>query len=149
MSAWWVWLALWAGGATPSPTPQTTLAITWSAPEVCPLRQRFEAELKARTPRIQVAAEGEPAGATLEVRITSVGKRFVALSKLRVGFGGLTVRELKSASCQTLIGALSLTVALLIDPGGAKTGAIIVEELPPPPEPEPVAVVVQIGRAHV
>lgn len=134
----WVALSLWSAlAAAPGGSEPTALAITWSAPEECPLRERFEAELGVRTSKARPAVPGEKPGATLEVRIAKAGARYVATSKLRVGFGGLTTRELKGAHCDTLIGALSLTIALLIDPEGARTSPVAPEELRPEPPPAP------------
>ncbi|MBX7102312.1 MAG: hypothetical protein K1X89_31640, partial [Myxococcaceae bacterium] len=145
MAAWLavtVWSAL---AAAPGPTEPMPLAITWTAPEECPLRERFEAELGVRTAKARPATPAETPGATLDIRIVKAGARYQATSKLRVGFGGLTVRELKGARCDSLIGALSLTIALLIDPEGARTSPVAPEELrpeplaPPPASPPPAA----------
>lgn len=133
MTGWVVWtLVAVASGQ------RIEVAVDYAAPEACPPRARFEAELEARSDRLRVVP-GTAAQATVSLRITEQKKRFVGSSKVRTTLSGVTAREFKSARCETLVQAAALATSLLLDPEGTKMGEVTVTLAPPPdagaPEP--------------
>jgi hypothetical protein len=135
MTGW----VLWTLVATAS-GQRIEVAIDFVAPEVCPPRARFAAELQARSDRLRVV-EGGAAQATVSLTITERKKRFVGSSKVRTTLSGVTAREFKSARCETLVQAAALATSLLLDPEGTRTGEVTVTLTPGPSDagaPEPV-----------
>lgn len=99
----------------------------------------FERALVFRTDRVALVAAEADATAFIEVAVTARGKRFDG--QLRVRADGLaTSKKLSGPKCETVIGALSLAAALVLDPEGARTGPLPPEGPPPAPPPEPVVV---------
>jgi len=153
-------LALGADGP-PRPTE-----VIFAAPDGCPTRERFEQELVFRTTRVRPADAAE-ATAHLDVSVTQQGKRFNGRVAVRTDDGKNIVRAFGGPRCESVVAALSLAAALVLDPEGTKTGAlpaalppllpiasppvtvtepkpVVVDPLPPAPtvsEPEPVEVV--------
>lgn len=134
MTGWVVWTLV----ATVS-GQRIEVGIDYAAPEACPPRARFEAELQARSDRLRVVSSGT-SQATVSLRITEQKKRFVGNSKVRTTLSGVTAREFKSARCETLVQAAALATSLLLDPEGTKTGEVTVTLAPPPDArmPEPI-----------
>lgn len=105
-------------------------ALSYDAPAACPSRDDFSALVAARTPA-WLRTE-EPFAVSVEVHNPAQGMPFAGKVTL-VREGRATVRELSAPHCDELVRALSLIVAILIDPRAgheATTG-----ELPPPPVP--------------
>lgn len=146
MTAWVLWaLVAGAGG------DRIDLLVELQAPEACPPRARFEAELRARSEKLRIVEAPSAQAATVSLRITQEKKRFVGTSKVKTAMSGVTQRQFKSAQCETLIQAAALATSLLLDPEGTKTGEVTVYLDPRPVEPvdagipEPVVVVVDAG----
>lgn len=134
MTAWVLW-ALVSGASG----ERIDLLVELAAPEACPPRARFEAELRARSDKLRIVESATPQAATVSLRITQEKKRFVATSKVKTAMSGVTQRQFKSAQCETLIQAAALATSLLLDPEGTKTGEVTVSLTPPEPKPvEPV-----------
>ncbi|MBM4782585.1 MAG: hypothetical protein GQE15_33335 [Archangiaceae bacterium] len=146
MTAWVLWaLVAGAGG------DRIDLLVELQAPEACPPRARFEAELRARSEKLRIVDAPTAQAATVSLNITQEKKRFVGTSKVKTAMSGVTQRQFKSAQCETLIQAAALATSLLLDPEGTKTGEVTVSLEPRPVEPvdagspEPVVVVVDAG----
>ena len=133
MTAWVLWaLVAGAGG------DRIDLLVELDAPEACPPRARFEAELRARSEKLRIVESKTPEAATVSLRIAQEKKRFVATSKVKTAMSGVTQRQFKSAQCETLIQAAALATSLLLDPEGTKTGEVTVTLTPEPKPIEPV-----------
>lgn len=126
MTGW----VLWALVAAASGDERISLEVAYEAPEACPPRARFEAELQARSGKLRIVDASQTPQAQVTVRIVTQKKRYVGTSKLRTLLSGVTTREFKSAQCETLVQAAALATALLLDPEGTKTGAVTVELTP-------------------
>lgn len=126
--------------ATPGSRPT---AITWTAPEGCPSTEAFVAAMQFRTERITVVGADEAPTAWLDAAIERLGTRFSGRLTVRLA-SGATTRQLAGTRCETVMEALSLFAALLIDPEHAKTGPLpaVVTAAPPPIEPLPTPVAV-------
>ncbi|MDP1920615.1 MAG: hypothetical protein Q8L14_30510 [Myxococcales bacterium] len=125
MTGWVLWALVAASG-----DERISLEVVYEAPEACPPRARFEAELKARSEKLRIVDAAQTPQAQVTVRIVTQKKRYVGTSKLRTLLSGVTTREFKSAQCETLVQAAALATALLLDPEGTKTGAVMVELAP-------------------
>ena len=133
MTAWVLWaLVAGAGG------DRIDLLVQLDAPEACPPRARFEAELRARSEKLRIVESPMPQAASVSLRITQEKKRFVGTSKVKTAMSGVTQRQFKSAQCETLIQAAALATSLLLDPEGTKTGEVTVSLTPEPKPVEPV-----------
>ncbi len=110
--------------------------IRWSAPSDCPSEAAFTKALEFRTPRVRRVRVGEEPTAWLDAEVTHQGPRFVGKVSVRLPSGALQ-RSVKSPKCETVLAALSLAAALLIDPEHAKLGPLPPEVLAPTPPPEP------------
>lgn len=133
MTAWVLWaLVAGAGG------DRIDLLVELDAPEACPPRARFEAELRARSEKLRIVESPTPQAGSVSLRITQEKKRFVGTSKVKTAMSGVTQRQFKSAQCETLIQAAALATSLLLDPEGTKTGEVTVSLTPEPKPVEPV-----------
>lgn len=146
MTAWVLWaLVAGAGGE------RIDLLVELQAPEACPPRARFEAELRARSEKLRIVETATPQSASVSLHITQEKKRFVGTSKVKTAMSGVTQRQFKSAQCETLIQAAALATSLLLDPEGTKTGEVTVSLEPKPAEVvdagvlKPVPVVLDAG----
>lgn len=128
MTAWVLW-ALVAGASG----DRIDLFVELQAPEACPPRARFEAELRARSEKLRIVEASTAEAATVSLRITQEKKRFAGTSKVKTAMSGVTQRQFKSAQCETLIQAAALATSLLLDPEGTKTGEVTVSLAPEPP----------------
>lgn len=126
MTGW----VLWALVAAASGDERISLEVAYEAPEACPPRARFEAELRARSEKLRVVDPTQTPQAQVTLGIVMQKKRYVGTSKLRTLLSGVTTREFKSAQCETLVQAAALATALLLDPEGTKTGAVTVDLTP-------------------
>lgn len=111
-------------------------AITWTAPEGCPSTEAFVAAMRFRTERITVVGAEETPTAWVDAAIERVGTRFSGRLTVRLA-SGATTRQLAGTRCETVMEALSLFAALLIDPEHAKTGPLPAVVAAPPPPQEP------------
>jgi hypothetical protein len=132
-------LALCSGAADLVDERRPT-TLSFVAPAACPTRERFEQELVFRTNRVRLTTEPTDASAFIDVRITEAGRRFTGRLSVRTADGKNISKELRGPRCESVTAALSLAAALVLDPEGAKTGALPVAL--PPIAPEPAAVVV-------
>jgi len=111
------------------------LFVLFDAPKECPPQQRFEAELRLRTSKVELVSEAK-SDTRLTVTIKKVKGRFIGTSSMH------GEREFKGGNCESVVAAMALATALLLDPE-ARTSPVTAEEIaaaPPPkaaPEPEP------------
>ena len=122
------------------------LSLAFDAAPGCPSRERFEQELAYRTSRL-VIDPSRDASSRLDVRITEQRGRYVGKLVLALG-GASESRAVTGARCETVVAALSLAAAVLVDPG-ARTDPLPATLEPAPiedagtdadaPEPEPEA----------
>ena len=128
----------------------TPIRVELDAPADCATAEGFYEAVRARTERARTVKEGET-GVRVVVRLTRVGAR--AHGELRVigEHGESDTRRVDGASCTEVVAALSLTVALAVDPT-ARLGPLEAprekppapvcpkcEPPPPPPPPPPPA----------
>lgn len=94
--------------------------------------------MRFRTERITVVGADETPTAWVDAAIERLGTRFSGRLTVRLA-SGATTRQLAGTRCETVMEALSLFAALLIDPEHAKTGPLpaVVAAAPPPLEPPP------------
>lgn len=94
---------------------QAVVRIEVDAPPACPGAHTFYERVRARTQRVRLAKAEEPA---LELRVRIVKRASRVHGELRgVSERGATdVHRVDGVSCQEVIEALSLTVALALDP---------------------------------
>lgn len=110
--------------------------VSLDAPASCPGRARFEDELHRRSERVALVSR-ERADAVIDAKIDPApGDAFLGTLRLTVG-ATVTTRQLSGASCETLVGAMALSAAVLLDPEGARTddGDAPVPPAPPPTPP--------------
>lgn len=136
------WAVLAMVIAAGSDAPRISVDVEWNAPETCPPRARFEAELRARSSRLRIVEPPEASEAHVSVKVVEKNKKFSAVSKLRTTMSGVTTREFKSAQCETLVQAAALATSMLLDPEGTKLGQVT-------PAPPPVEGVVDAGMVDV
>lgn len=105
------------------PTP----LLEWQAPEVCPSRAVVEAEIERILGRRP--AGGPYAGVTVTARVGRVS------ALLLLEGGGR--RRIEAASCEALLRAVALILALHIDPDALSLDAPEPPPEPAPPPPEP------------
>ncbi len=115
------------------------LFVLFDAPRDCPPQQRFEAELRLRTSKVELVSEAK-SDTRLTVSIKKVKNRFVGTSSMH------GAREFKGGNCESVVTAMALATALLLDPE-ARTSPVTAEEIaaapaPKAPAPEPAPVVV-------
>ncbi|MFO0598657.1 MAG: hypothetical protein U0228_25345 [Myxococcaceae bacterium] len=137
----WVLLAavLAAGADGGASDARISVDVEWEGPDSCPPRARFEAELRARSSRLQVVEPATGAEAHVAVKVIEKNKKFSAVSKLRTSLSGVTTREFKSTQCETLVQAAALATSMLLDPEGTKLGKVSIAPPPPPVEEVPDA----------
>ncbi|MBL8923765.1 MAG: hypothetical protein JNJ54_33225 [Myxococcaceae bacterium] len=115
--------------APPAPRPT---AVQWSAPGECPAASGFAAALVFRTDKVAVVGAGETPTAWLDVVITRQVERYAGVISVRLPSGS-TSRNVSGRRCESVVEALSLIAALLIDPDHAKTAPLPPEVLQPTP----------------
>lgn len=124
---------------------QRPVFLNFSAPGECPSRDAFQQALIARTDRVRFTDEKTEATATASVAVTKKGRRFEGHLLVETQDGARTRRTLEGLRCDSLVRAMSLLAALVLDPEGARTGPLgdppapVVESVPPEPTPEPGA----------
>jgi hypothetical protein len=114
--------------ATPLEAQDTPL-LAWTAPDSCPSRTLVEAEIE------RILGRRPERGPFAEVTVTARGSRHVAV----LTFGPSRRRRIEGASCEAIVRAAALILALEIDPDALSLDAAEPEPepAPPPPEPEP------------
>lgn len=108
------------------------LFVLFDAPKDCPPQQRFEAELRLRTSKVDLVSEAK-SDTKLTISIKKVKGRFVGTSSMH------GAREFKGGNCEAVVTAMALATALLLDPE-ARTSPVTAEEIaaaPAPVEPKP------------
>lgn len=126
---------LGAGRAGAQPAPVVSVTLEYAAIEGCPDAASFEAQVRARTPRVSFAAPGASGTLTwiVELGPTNGGSR----GTLRVlgESQGTLERGVTAASCEQVVGALALVAALSVDPEASLSEST--EPSPRPPAPSP------------
>jgi len=127
-----------AAGATPSlaradAVSPPALRVDYQTTIGCSTRGEFLGRLTARIPNLRLAEPGERA-LDLVVRVTRGSHRAEAHGALSVRYedGGVARRAVDGDTCDSVVDALALMSALVIDPGGAVEGV-----RPPPPAAGP------------
>ena len=105
------------------------IALRYAAPAECPDERAFRAQVAARTPLARFDDAATPA---YTVTITAARKGYAGRIESSEG----AAETHMSASCPELVGALSLVLALAIDPD-ARTAPIAPPPSPPQPPPGP------------
>jgi len=131
-------IALGLLGALTSTTPSdaTGIRIELDAPPDCATAEAFYENVRARTERVRPVFEGE-AGVRVVVRITRVGTRAHAELRVIGEHGESDTRRVDGNTCTEVLEALSLTVALAIDPNVHLAPPELPERAPAPVEPAP------------
>jgi hypothetical protein len=109
--------------------------VSYGAPAECPNAQAFYNAVHARTDHVRLAVGEEPR-LDVTVRVTRDPRGFVGEVREVVNGKESAVRSMDGATCKEVVEALSLTVALSIDPDAH---APVAEPVPPPPLPALVA----------
>lgn len=112
--------------------------LEWRAVEGCPGAERFIGALNFRTARARIV--DDTTDALIVVGIERVGRRFRGQLTLRLPTG-VTNREAQSPRCESVVEALSLMSALVIDPEHARLGPLPAQLPLEPVKPPPVPVV--------
>jgi len=126
--------------STVAPSDATGIRIELDAPPDCATAEAFYESVRRRTERVRPVIEGEP-GVRVVVRLTRVGTR--AHGELRVigEHGESDTRRVDGNTCTEVVDALSLTVALAVDPtvhlAPPESAPPVVVESTPPPLPPP------------
>jgi hypothetical protein len=114
------------------PPPEPTRAILdYEAPEDCPARADFEHHIVQRTQRLRFVSD--PAVTTrYKVILTRNAKGLYTGRLISGGAGAAKVEPIQGQSCADVAAALSLNLALLVDPD-----AVLDVPQTPPPAPTP------------
>ncbi len=103
--------------------------LEYEAPDDCPTQADFEHDIARRTQRLRFVTD--PAVSTrYKVVLTRNAKGLFTGRLLSVGAGASKVEPIAGQSCADVTAALSLNLALLVDPDA-------VLDVPPPPPPPP------------
>jgi hypothetical protein len=122
--------------ATPTaPPPPIPLRILFEAPSECSSADAFYSGVRGRTERVRLASEGESA-TELQVRLTRSSTGAHGELRMLGEHGETDTREVDGGSCEEIVEALSLTVALALDPEARTTPKPVAQK--PPAEPPPV-----------
>lgn len=112
-------------------------------PSGCPLTTEFSRRLVYRSERVQLIAETDRAAGWLDVKIAPSATGFEGTLVIRTVEHPADRRVINGKKCETVIDALALSAALLLDPQ-AKLGPVPAEApvpevivLTPKPEPKP------------
>jgi hypothetical protein len=120
-----------AFGATPARAAETEpIRIVFHAPAECPDAAAFTGQVTARTRRARLAEAGESAR-TFTVTITSAGRRTRGQLTIDDPGGPPSARAVTGGTCDEVVSAIGLVVALAIDPHASTAPT-------PPPPPSPV-----------
>lgn len=114
-----------------APSPPQPLHVQFTAPPGCSHVGAFYAGVMARTDRVRPARPGEP-GPRFRVRLTRTGTKVHGEVSLSADRNGSSTRKVDGRSCKEVVEALSLTVALALDPRAGRAA-------PGGPAPPPAA----------
>jgi hypothetical protein len=92
--------------------------IEYSAPETCPAKDAFLAEVRARTPRATVAREGESAR-IFQVTLAWTEEGARGTLALTEPDGTTSFREVNGDTCAAVASAIALVTVLAIDPSAS------------------------------
>jgi len=127
------WLAGPALGAEEPPGSIQPLQVQYEAPASCPDATSFFLQVRARTQRVRLAEPGE-AARVVSVRIESTPEGSRGALGVPTESAEPFVREVRAGTCDEVVLALSLVLALAYDPDARVT----FEEPAPQPAPAPV-----------
>ena len=111
----------------------TDARIDYRAPPSCPSEAAFTAQVSARAPRFRRVSSGTSRLFVVQVTPLDGGYRGELTSIDANGARGS--REMLGASCDEVLGALGLVLALTVDPTGPATGPV--HEVPPRAQASP------------
>ena len=144
----------------PEALESTRVFVQYAAPEGCPSQTLFEGALYFRSPRVAFVSRAEESAVRASVRIVPGSKpgSYSGVLELESGEGAPSTRALEGSRCATVVEALSLAAALLLDPAGVRTAPLpsalelealaekarvdaapVGEPAPAEPEPKPAA----------
>jgi hypothetical protein len=108
--------------AAPDATP---VLVQYEAPESCPSQAVFEGALLFRSPRIGMVSAAEQAAVTARVRVTQNAKgAYRGVLELAPRDGAASERAIGGTRCSSVVEALSLAAALLLDPEGVRSAPL-------------------------
>ena len=96
------------------------------APQGCSSASAFWSNLRSRTDHVRRSSPEEP-HAVLQIRLSLIQSKVVGELRVDDGQGGTDTRRVDGSTCDEVVHALSLTAALLFDPG-----ALLSVPSPPP-----------------
>lgn len=103
--------ATWVALSAHAQTPLRELA--YEAPASCPTRSEFEQKLRARVPDASL-----PLG--LAVRLTNTGAHTIGELRIEHGAQHGSERRVEAARCDEAVDALTLVIALLVEPPASR-----------------------------
>jgi hypothetical protein len=134
--------SLHAQSDDPSAEP---VRIQFVGPADCSDAARFLGEVRARTPRVRAASEGEPAR-VFHVTVSREGDNALGTLVVEDVERASIPRTMQAGSCEEVVGALALVAALAIDPlavsagsSGAREQTDVSPMAPSGPAPGPAA----------
>ncbi|HEX3775988.1 MAG TPA: hypothetical protein VHV51_16060 [Polyangiaceae bacterium] len=125
----------------------TALRIEYDAPASCPSEAELYDAIRARTDHARRAAGDEPA-VDVNVRLTRGERGFTGEVRETVNHNESSARSVEGATCKEVVEALSLTIALSVDPNAHAPRETPAPKPAPeavvcPPAPEPRTVIVE------
>ncbi|MFZ5896706.1 MAG: hypothetical protein ACOY0T_36960 [Myxococcota bacterium] len=119
-------LALVVLGAGPAVSPPTAVSVELDAPAGCADPRGFFDRVRARTDRVRAARPGEEA-LKIQVRLVRNGAKVQGELRFKQDTSESATRRVDGASCDEVVGVLSLTAALALErmnpPPADTTGA--------------------------
>jgi hypothetical protein len=124
----------------------TPLSIEYEAPASCPSEVELYDAIRARTDHVRRAASDDSA-VEVNVRVTRGERGFTGEVRETVNHNESSARSVEGATCKEVVEALSLTIALSVDPNAHAPRETAVAKPAPaaavcPPAPEPRTIVV-------
>lgn len=119
-----------------APADQRPTHLTYQAPAGCPAQDEFARGLLYRTTRVRLVAAAADATAHVAALITRQGANFSGTLEATTLDGLREHKRFQSRRCDVVVASLSVALALLLDPEGAKLGPLPAQ-LPPAPPAEP------------
>jgi hypothetical protein len=102
---------LGASSAVSTPTP---VQVDVDAPDGCADSRAFFERLRARTDRVRLAQSGEDS-LTIDVKLSRVGPKVHGELRLKQQGNESATRQVDGATCEEVLGVLSLTAALALE----------------------------------
>ena len=103
-----------SSAAAASPPVPTAVEVELEAPGGCADSRSFFDRLRARTDRVRLAQAGERA-LTIDVKVSRVGPKVHGELRFRQGTSESATRQVDGATCEEVVGVLSLTAALALE----------------------------------